>query len=193
MKHMGRLLDGYCIAALAVIVASVVLLSTATPEAPQRTPDVHYEPTPHSVVSAMLQLASVGVNDVVYDLGCGDGRIVIAAAQLGARGVGVDIDPQRITEARTNARYANVVERVQFVQQDLFAADIGAATVVMLYLSPSVNLQLRPKLRRELQPGTRIVSHSHDMGDWQPEKTVQVNGHTLYYWVLNMRPEVRPQ
>jgi SAM-dependent methyltransferase len=192
MQHMRRLWDGYCLAALVVIAASIGLLATATPEAPPRTPDVRYEPTPQNVVSAMLELASVGANDVVYDLGCGDGRIVIAAAQRGARGVGVDIDPQRIAEANANARQANVVERVQFVQQDLFTADIRPATVVMLYLSPAVNLRLRPKLLRELQPGTRIVSHSHDMGDWKPEKTVQVGSSTLYYWVLSAAPAVKP-
>jgi ribosomal protein L11 methylase PrmA len=154
---------------------------------------VRYEPTPLAVVRAMLQLARVGAHDVVYDLGCGDGRIVIEAAKRGARGVGVDIDPQRIAEAHANARHAEVVDRVHFVQQDLFDADLREATVVMLYLSPAVNLRLRPKLQRDLQPGTRLVSHSHDMGDWQPEQTVHVDGHTLYYWVIGARPAGRSE
>lgn len=177
-------------AALAVMVATAGLPSIATPQEPQRAPDVRYEPTPPRVVEAMLELAQVGVNDVVYDLGCGDGRLVIAAAQLGAHGVGVDIDPQRIAAANANARQAGVDGRVQFVEQDLFTADIRDATVVLLYLSPSVNLKLRPKLLRELRPGTRLVSHSHDMGDWKPDKTVRVNGRTLHYWVVGAGPEV---
>jgi SAM-dependent methyltransferase len=164
MGHKLWFMDRYCLAALTVIGVSIGLLATVTPQAPPRAPDVRYEPTPLAVVRAMLQLAHVGANDVVYDLGCGDGRIVIAAAKRGARGVGVDIDPQRIVEAHATARHAEVVDRVHFVQQDFFDADLREATVVMLYLSPAVNLRLRPKLQRELQPGTRLVSHSHDMG-----------------------------
>lgn len=155
-----------------------------TPAAP-RTPDVPYVPTPPEVVDMMLKIANVTKNDVVYDLGCGDGRIVIAAAQeYGARGVGVDIDPQRIKEARDNAQKAGVTDRVKFLQQDFFATEIGEATVVTLYLLPAINLKLRPKLFQELKPGTRVVSHNFDMGDWRPEKTVDVNGRKVYYWVI---------
>jgi len=148
--------------------------------------DVPYEPSSDGVVRAMLEIAQVGKDDLVYDLGCGDGRIVIAAAQkAGARGVGVDLDPERIKESLENARKANVTSRVQFVQQDLFETDIGKATVVMLYLWPEVNLKLRPKLLRELKPGTRVVSHSHNMGNWEPDQTITVpQGHNVYFWVI---------
>jgi SAM-dependent methyltransferase len=148
--------------------------------------DVPYEPSSEEVVRAMLEIAKVGKNDLVYDLGCGDGRIVIAAAQkAGARGVGVDLDPERIKESLENARKANVTNRVQFFQQDLFETDIGKATVVMLYLWPEVNLKLRPKLLRELKPGTRVVSHSHNMGSWEPDQTITtLEGHRVYFWVI---------
>ena len=125
----------------------------------------------------MLELAQVGADDLVYDLGCGDGRVVIAAARkAGARGVGVDLDPQRIQESLENARRDGAGDRVEFRVQDLFQTDIRPATVVMLYLYPEVNLKLRPKLFRELKPGTRIVSHSHDMGEWKPDRTVTAPG-----------------
>jgi len=144
-----------------------------------------YVRTPPEVVREMLKLAKVNRNDVVYDLGCGDGRIVIAAVrEFGARGVGIDIEGERVREAQANARKAGVADRVEFRQQDLFQADISEATVVTLYLLRDVNLELRPKLLRDLKPGTRIVSHSFDMGDWKPDKEVQVNGSRLYYWVV---------
>jgi SAM-dependent methyltransferase len=148
--------------------------------------DVPYEPSSEEVVRTMLEIAKVDKNDLVYDLGCGDGRIVIAAAQkAGARGVGVDLDPERIKESLENARKANVTDRVQFFQQDLFQTEIGKATVVMLYLWPEVNLKLRPKLFRELKPGTRIVSHSHDMGSWEPDQTITApDGHKVHFWVV---------
>jgi precorrin-6B methylase 2 len=159
--------------------------ATATPPAPTRTPDVIFVPTPEEVVDAMLKVAKVSKNDVVYDLGCGDGRIVIAAAQkLGARGVGIDIDPQRIKEATANAQKAGVTDRVQFRNADLFTSDISEATVVTLYLLPSLNVKLRPKLLKELRPGTRIVSHAFDMGDWMPEQTVEVNGRRVFFWTV---------
>jgi SAM-dependent methyltransferase len=134
----------------------------------------------------MIEIAKVGKDDLVYDLGCGDGRIVITAAQTtGARGIGVDLDPQRIKESLENARKAKVSSRVQFFQQDLFQTDIGKATVVMLYLWPEVNLKLRPKLLRELKPGTRVVSHSHNMGSWEPDQTIAApEGHRIYFWVM---------
>jgi len=148
--------------------------------------DVPYEPSSEEVVRRMLEIADVGKNDLVYDLGCGDGRIVIAAAQkAGARGVGVDLDPERIKESLENARKANVSGRVRFFQQDLFQTDISKATVVMLYLWPEVNLELRPKLLRELKPGTRVVSHSHSMGSWEPDRSIAAaEGHRIYLWVI---------
>ncbi|MBM3357048.1 MAG: methyltransferase domain-containing protein [Betaproteobacteria bacterium] len=157
-----------------------------------RAPDVHFEPTPMRVVQQMLWLADVGSADVVYDLGCGDGRIVVTAARrFGARGVCVDIDPQRIAESRLNARKAGVADRVRFVNEDLFSTDIREATVVMLFLSPSLNLKLRPRLLRELRPGTRIVSHWHDMDDWKPEHTAYAGSggrdRPIYLWTVPAR------
>lgn len=150
-----------------------------------RAPDVRYEPTSDEIVAAMLKLADVKAGDVVYDLGCGDGRIVIEAARRhGARGVGIDIDPQRIKEARENARKAGVTGRVEFRNEDLFETNIRPASVVMLYLFPWVNLKLRPKLLAELKPGTRVVSHSHHMGDWVPEKEIEAGGDKLYFWTI---------
>ncbi len=155
----------------------------ATPQ--QRRPDVPYVPTPQPVVNAMLQLAQVNTNDVIYDLGSGDGRIPITAAQkYGARGVGVDINPQRVQEANANAQRAGVTDRLEFRQQDLFQTNLRNATVVTLYLLPDVNLKLRPKLLKELKPGTRIVSHSFDMGNWKPQQVQQVDGTTIYLWVV---------
>ena len=153
---------------------------------PQERPgDVPYVPTPQAVVDAMLNVAKVGKNDILYDLGSGDGRIVNTAAQkFGTRGTGIDIDPERIQEANANAQKAGVSDRVKFVQQDLFKTDFSDATVVTLYLLPDINLKLRPILLRQLKPGTRIVSHAFDMGDWKPEKTLQVDGRTVYYWVV---------
>jgi len=147
--------------------------------------DVPYVPTPHEVVEEMLKLAGVKPGDVVYDLGCGDGRIVVMAAQkFGARGVGIDINPESIQEANENAAKAGVTDRVKFIQQNLFDADIREATVVTLYLLPSVNLKLRPKLLEQLKPGARVVSHSFDMGDWKPDKEVDFNGRRLYLWII---------
>lgn len=151
----------------------------------KRTPDVIFVPTPTEVVEAMLKAAKVTKNDVVYDLGCGDGRIVITAAkEYGARGIGIDIDPQRISEARANAEKAGVTDRVKFLEQDLFETDFHEATVVTLYLLPSLNVKLRPKLLKELKPGTRIVSHAFDMGDWKPEQEIDVDGRTVYLWTV---------
>jgi SAM-dependent methyltransferase len=135
---------------------------------PHRDPDVIYVPTPERVVATMLDLAKVGRGDVVYDLGCGDGRIVVEAAKRGAKkAVGVDIDPERIAEARENVRKAGVESRVEIREGDLFEMDFSDATVVTLYLLPDLNLRLRPKILA-LKPGTRVVSHDFDMGDWKP-------------------------
>jgi 2-polyprenyl-3-methyl-5-hydroxy-6-metoxy-1,4-benzoquinol methylase len=151
---------------------------------------VPYVPTGPETVSAMLKLASVGKNDLVMDLGCGDGRIVIAAAkEYGAHGIGVDIDPQRIREAKENAQKEGVENLVEFRVGDLFEADIRKATVVTLYLLPSVNMKLRPKLWHDLKPGTRVVSHTFDMEDWKPEKVEEVGGSEIFLWVIKARSE----
>jgi len=151
--------------------------------------DVPYVSTPYEVVEEMLGIAGVNKDDILYDLGCGDGRIVITAAKkYGCRGVGVDLDPQRIKESRENAVKENVANKVKFIQQDLFEADISEATVMTLYLLSSVNLKLRPRLLRELKPGTRIVSHDFSMGEWEAdlEKDVFVGSdrHHIYFWVV---------
>jgi precorrin-6B methylase 2 len=150
----------------------------------RRTPDVIYVPTPQEVVDGMLKLARVGKNDVVYDLGCGDGRIVVTAARMGARSVGIDIDPIRIREAAENIRVAGVGDRAKLIEGDLFATDISEATVVTLYLLSRLNLKLRPKLLKELRPGTRIVSHAFDMDDWKPQRTESVGSSTIYLWTV---------
>jgi SAM-dependent methyltransferase len=153
-----------------------------------RGPDVRYEPTPPEVVREMVVLAGVGAGDVVYDLGCGDGRIVIAAVQRGARGVGVDIDPRRIAESRQNAEQAGASAHIEFRQEDLMDTPLADATVVMLFLSQDFNLRLRPRLQRELRPGARVVSHWHNMGDWKPARSLGVRTpfaeHAVYLWVI---------
>ncbi|SKB39528.1 Methyltransferase domain-containing protein [Parapedobacter luteus] len=147
--------------------------------------DVPYVPTKQETVEEMLKLAGVKPGDVVYDLGCGDGRIVITAAQkFGATGVGVDLNPQRIKEANANAKAAGVTDKVRFVEGNLFDFDFSKANVVTMYLLPSVNLKLRPKLQKELKPGSRIVSHDFDMGDWPAEKTIEVGSDTIYLWTI---------
>ncbi|MBE9189383.1 class I SAM-dependent methyltransferase [Gloeocapsopsis crepidinum LEGE 06123] len=155
-------------------------------QSPERQPDVVYVPTPQEVVDEMLTLAKVTKDDVIYDLGSGDGRIPITAAQkYGTRGVGIDINPERIREANENAQKAGVTDRVQFLQQDLFQSDFSEATVVTLYLLPELNVKLRPQLFKQLKPGTRVVSHDFDMGDWKPDQVVQTQeGSTIYYWVI---------
>ena len=164
--------------------------SPPTPsESPARAPDVVYVPTPDVVVGKMLELAKVTKDDVIYDLGSGDGRILITAAkELGARGVGVEIRPDLVQKAKQKAEEAGVSDRVQFLQKDLFQTDVREATVVTLYLLPHLNLKLRSRLFEQLKPGTRVVSHDYHMGNWQPEQVVQVQGfrriHTVYYWVI---------
>jgi len=167
------------------LVMSALALAQGTPA---KTPDVPYVPTANSVVEAMLKLAGVKNTDVVYDLGCGDGRIVITAARLyGARGVCVDINPERIKDARENAQKAGVADKIKFVESDLFAADIKDATVVMLYLLTSVNERLRPKLQADLKPGTRVVSNTFGMGDWRPDKEEEVDGRRIMLWLVAER------
>jgi SAM-dependent methyltransferase len=152
---------------------------------PTRGPDVIFVPTPEEIVDTMMKMAAVTAKDVVYDLGCGDGRIVITAAQkYGARGVGIDIDPVRVKEARANARAQGVADRVRFLQQDLFKTDFSDATVVTLYLLPSLNVKLRPLLFRTLKPGTRIASHAFDMGDWSPDAKLEIEGSNAFFWTI---------
>lgn len=180
---------------LALVLAPALLSGSSHPQEPAqaqkpaRTPDIHFVPTPPEVVQTMLKMANVKKSDVVYDLGCGDGRIVIAAAQqFGARGVGIDIDPQRIAEAKENARKAGVEKLVTFRTEDLFEANFKEATVVTLYLLERLNEKLRPKLMAELKPGTRIVSHAFGMGNWPPEKTEDVDGRMVYMWTIPAKP-----
>jgi precorrin-6B methylase 2 len=160
------------------VLCSLIYVSAATAQSsakPSALPDVPYVPTTEAAVAEMLKLAGVQKTDVVYDLGCGDGRIVIAAAKnYHARGVGIDIDPQRIKEAKENAKKAGVEDLVRFEENDLFKADIHEATVVTIFLLPTINLKLRPKLLADLKPGTRVVSNTFDMGDWKPEKQATV-------------------
>jgi trans-aconitate methyltransferase len=171
--------------------AAVLLLSFAPASFSQgertatRTPDVIFVPTPQEVVDEMLKVADVKKGDVLYDLGSGDGRIpVTAAKRFGIRAVGIDIDPDRIKEARASAKKAGVEKLVKFRNEDLFKTSFRDATVVTLYLLPELNVKLRPRLWKELKPGTRIVSHQFDMGDWKPEKEIDVNGRTIYFWTV---------
>jgi SAM-dependent methyltransferase len=164
----------------------------AQQSAPARQPDVVFVPTPTDVVNAMLKLANVSTTDVVYDLGCGDGRIVIAAAKMyGARGVGIDIDPERVREATANAQKAGVADKVTFRNEDLFLADISPATVVTLYLSGPVNARLAPKLMKELRPGTRIVSHAFDLGSWKPQQRTSVSQRPIFLWTVAAPSDTR--
>ena len=185
-EEMKKLLTGFLFALL------FVLSVNAAQQETYFAIDVPYVPTKYEVVAEMLKMADVGKDDLVYDLGCGDGRIVITAAEkMGARGIGVDIDPERIEESRENAKKANVTDRVKFLQQDLFDADISEATVVTLYLLPDINLRVRPKIFREVKPGTRVVSHNYSMGEWEPELSTEINenneewnNHTVYFWIV---------
>lgn len=160
-------------------------VGAACAQAAKRTPDVIYVPTPQEVVEDMLRLADVKKGDVLYDLGSGDGRIAVTAARkYGVRAVGIEIDPARVREANENARKNGVQKLVQFRQQDLFAADFREASVVTLYLLPDLNLKLLPRLQAQLKPGTRVVSHQFDMGDWRPDKVLESGGRTVYFWVM---------
>lgn len=184
------------IAAICTMLALAAGLSAAGAQSdtkPHREPDVIYVPTPQAVVEAMLKMANVKPDDVVYDLGCGDGRVVITAAKVfGASGVGVDINPDRIAEATANAKAAGVGSRVKFIEGDLFQTDIHRASVVTLYLLTSLNLRLRPRLWSELKPGSRVVSHAFDMGEWKPERDQIVNGRQLFLWTIPAQPPKLP-
>jgi ribosomal protein L11 methylase PrmA len=170
----------------AIAIAVPVGLSAQAQRQPaSQTPDVIFVPTPQDVVEDMLRLANVRKGDVLYDLGSGDGRIPITAARkYGVKATGIDIDPERIREATENARKAGVTKLVEFRQEDLFKADFRDATIITLYLLPDLNVRLRPKLWDELKPGTRIVSHQFEMGTWKPEKKLESNGRTIYFWTV---------
>jgi precorrin-6B methylase 2 len=162
----------------------VALAHSATAQV-SRSPDVHFVPTPYEVVAAMLKVANVRRNDVLFDLGSGDGRIVIAAAKkYGTRGTGIDIDSVRVAEGRLGARKAGVANKAKFQRADLFQTDLREATVVTLYLLPTLNVKLRPKLYAELKPGSRVVSHAFDMGSWKPDSTFMVGTSAVFYWVI---------
>ena len=176
-----------CAAALGVVVSGERAVAAVARQ--QKPLDVIYVPTPESVVKAMLTTAKVAAGDVVFDLGSGDGRIPIAAVKDfgAARGVGIELDPARIAEARVNAEAAGVGDRVTFLQQDLFTADLSAATVIAMYLLPSINEKLAPTFRA-LKPGTRIVSHNYDMGKaWKPAKSFVVENHVVHFWTVPKR------
>lgn len=184
----GFLHKGFSRAIPLLAICSFFFLSI--PQLTAQDLDVPYVPTPQSVVEQMLDLAEVNSSDYVIDLGSGDGRIVIAAAKRGATGHGIDLDPQRIAEARNNAEKSEVNNRIMFMEQDLFETDFTRASVITMYLLPTINERLRPELLENLEPGTRIVSHSFDMGDWEPDKQKSVNNsmgagtHEIYYWVI---------
>jgi precorrin-6B methylase 2 len=193
---MGHIMLRVASASILVVFAVSACAQTPAQRAPQtpstaahkelRAPDVIFVPTPHEVVDAMLKVAKVGKDDVLYDLGSGDGRIPITAAQKYgiARGIGIDINPERIKEANANLRQARVGDRVRFINADLFESNLSDATVVTLYLLPELNLKLLPKLLKEVKPGTRIVSHAFDMGTWKPEQALDVKGRKVYFWTI---------
>jgi SAM-dependent methyltransferase len=168
--------------------ALALVAVSARPHAGAQTgtsPDIHYVPTPNDVVDAMLDVAKVTAGDVVYDLGSGDGRIVIEAAKrYGARGVGIEIDPALVKRAEAGARKAGVSDKVTFMRADLFKTDLSNATVVTLYLSPSINLRLQSKLQRELRPGSRVVSHRFPIGDWAPDRDFMVGRNRVLFWAI---------
>jgi SAM-dependent methyltransferase len=188
-----RTLMRFPIIALTIVLSLCAMPSPAPGQEasrPERKLDVWYVPTPHEIVDRMLDVARVRPGDVVYDLGCGDGRMVIAAAKkFGTRGVGVDLDPRRIREARANAKAAGVEDLVRFEVADMFKTDISEATVVMLYLLPELNRRLKPKLFAELKAGSRVVSHDFDMGrDWPPDEYVKLGTSGIYLWVIPEKP-----
>jgi SAM-dependent methyltransferase len=183
-----------------LVVAALLVSATPSPIGAEQTtdpiarlkPDVIYVPTPTIIVERMLKMAQVTPKDVVYDLGCGDGRIVIEAAKhYGARGVGIDIVPRRIAESRANARREGVSGRIEFRLEDFFDADISEASVVTLYLLPTVNMEIRRKLWRELAVGARVVSHAYDMGDWTPDRVEEVIGSSVYLWTITEETKKR--
>jgi len=193
---MKKIAVKYCLVA-AIVLGFSCFVSTAQSTSPMPVaggqvmignqamrPSVPFVTTPMAVVEKMLDMAEVDENDIVYDLGSGDGRIVIAAAQRGAHGIGIDFNPERIQESVQNAHLAGVSDQVEFREQDIFESDIRQASVVTLYLLSTVNLELRPKLLRELDPGTRVVSHAFSMGNWEPDRSASIRSYNIYYWVV---------
>lgn len=175
---------------VAALVSLAIVCPTASGQAPARTPDILFIPTLYSVADEMLKMAQVTTADVVYDLGSGDGRVLILAAQkYGARGVGIELDPKLVELSRQIAREGEVADKVTFIEGDLFTSDISQATVVTLYLSPTVNKRLEPKLRQELRPGTRVVSHQFRIGDWPPDKSARAEDDKtdLFLWIVPPR------
>ena len=168
----------------ALTVAAALAASSAVYAQQEPRLDVIYVPTPQEVVDRMLELAKVGSGDFMIDFGCGDGRMVVTAAKRGARGYGVDINPQRIKEANANAQAAGVTDKVEFKIANLFEEDLSKADVMAMYLLTDINLRLRPKILETMKPGTRIVSHAFDMGDWKPEVHENVNGRNVYFWIV---------
>lgn len=178
-------IDNFSVDSFAITQATEV----SSPAGQRKEPDIRYVPTPQELVNVMLEMAKVGKDDIVYDLGSGDGRLVVTAAEkYGASGIGIDIDPERIGEARENAKRAGVEDKVRFLEQDLFKSDFRDATVVTLYLLDELNMRLRPQIFAQVKPGTRIVSHAFTMGDWEPDakETIKIDSETYdaYYWVV---------
>ena len=176
------------IAVLATLLATSIRVVAAPERGDPLDADVLYLPTPYAVVGAMLRLAGVRPGDRVYDLGAGDGRIAIAAARdFGAHAVGIELDARKASEARSNVRRAGLAARVEIREGDVLRADLTDATVVTVFLFPGINAQLAPKLRRELAPGTRVVSHRFGLGDWAPDRQASADGHPLFLWVVPSR------
>jgi SAM-dependent methyltransferase len=178
---------------LSTLIVALLLGFPVAAQEPEVHKDVPYVPTPPEVVERMLSLGKATAGDIHYDLGCGDGRIVIAAVQKfgAARGTGYDIDPQRIKEAVENAKQAGVADKTKFILGNLFEADFRDATLVTLYLLPEVNLKLRPKLLKDLKVGSRIVSHQFDMGDWAPDRVIQIDWRTVYMWIVTEKDKAQ--
>ena len=191
MRTRRELLHSSAALALTYALPAAGLIGSAraqTQDEIARPLDVPYVPTPVLVVDAMLDLAKVVKSDIVYDLGCGDGRIIVrAASRFGCRGVGVDLNPERVKEAKANAVRAGVTQLTRFEVGDVFEFDFSSASVVTMYLLPSVNLKLRPRLLKELKPGTRLVSHDFHMGDWAPQTTREVGRSRIYLWTIPPR------
>jgi SAM-dependent methyltransferase len=180
-------LERACVRA-GVGMAAAMLAACSILPPPDIRLDAPYVSTPYEVVDEMLRMADAGPGDVLYDLGCGDGRIVVAAAkERGARGVGIDIDPERIAEAKANASRAGVGKRVEFREADLFRTDLSPASVVTLYLLPHLNMRLRPQLWRQLKIGSRVVSHDFNMGEWEPEREERIGSSTIMLWTIRQK------
>lgn len=185
MKHKAWLLQSSVVLLAAGVFAGTLFAAPPVAQSERPKLDVPYVPTPRNVVDKMLELAAPTSEDYLIDLGSGDGRIPITAAErFGTRGLGIDIDPRRIAEAKENAQSAGVTDKVEFRQEDLFETDISQATVLTLYLLPSVNIKLRPRILKELRPGTRVVSHDWDMGDWRADQVADLGNKTVYMWVV---------